>query len=319
MVINSDSLIELEELALGSRLKRLSDQLMREASTIYEHLAIDFDPYHMPIFKLIGEKGELTIGEISNALKVTQPAVTQYVNALVAKNFVYSKVGKNDKRKRIISLTSLGSTLILKLKPVWALIDQELKTLTHQPENSSLLDHVTYVERELNQKSFSKIVLTKLEQNIASKMEIISFRKEYAHHFRDMNLAWLKKYFYVEEHDKDVLNNAQSYIIDNGGYIFFALYNGEVAGTVALINEEEGFELSKMAVDPKFQGLKIGQLLMQYCIHFARRKGWKELLLYSNTLLENAIYIYKKYGFKEVALQEDCPYDRSNIKMVLKL
>lgn len=152
-----------------------------------------------------------------------------------------------------------------------------------------------------------------------TKVEIIYFKDEYADHFRDMNLEWLKKYFYVEDHDKEVLNNAKSYILDNNGYIFFALYNGEVAGTVALINEPEGYELSKMAVSPNFQGKKIGQRLMEYCIDFAIQKGWKELLLYSNTLLENAIYIYRKYGFKEVALEKDSPYQRSNIKMVLKL
>ena len=85
-----------------------------------------------------------------------------------------------------------------------------------------------------------------------------------------MNIEWLEKYFYVEEHDREVLNNAKTHIIDKGGYIFFALYKGEVAGTFALMNEEEGYELSKMAVSPKFQGLKIGQQLMQYSIHFAR-------------------------------------------------
>ena len=152
-----------------------------------------------------------------------------------------------------------------------------------------------------------------------NNVEIISFKEEYSNHFRDLNIEWLEKFFYVEEHDKEVLNNAKKYIIDNGGYIFFALYNKEIAGTVALINEDEGYELSKMAVSPKFQGLKIGQKLMQHCIDFAKSKSWKELLLYSNTKLENAIYIYKKYGFKEVALQKDSPYLRSDIKMVLEL
>ena len=150
-------------------------------------------------------------------------------------------------------------------------------------------------------------------------VEIIPFKDEYANQFRDLNLEWLEKYFYVEEHDTQVLNNAKTYILDNGGYIFFALIDGTVAGTVALINEPEGYELSKMAVSPKFQGLKIGQQLMQYCIDFAKAKNWTHLLLYSNTTLENAIYIYRKFGFKEVDLEKDSPYQRGNIKMVLQL
>lgn len=151
------------------------------------------------------------------------------------------------------------------------------------------------------------------------KVTIIPYQDKYANIFRDLNINWLKKYFFVEDHDKNVLENAKDYIIDKGGFIFFALVNNEVAGTVALINNKEGFELSKMAVAPKYQGQKIGQKLMQCCIDFAKQKDWDQLIIYSSTKLENAIYIYRKYGFKEVALEKENPYLRSDIKMVLKL
>jgi len=152
-----------------------------------------------------------------------------------------------------------------------------------------------------------------------NKITITPFKEEFSNHFRDLNIAWLEKYFFVEDHDREVLENAKKYIIDKGGYIFFALYNNKVAGTVALMKAKEGYELSKMAVSPKYQGLKIGQLLMKHCIDFAISNHWEKLLLYSNTVLENAIYIYKKNGFQEVELEPDSPYLRSNIKMVLKL
>ena len=151
------------------------------------------------------------------------------------------------------------------------------------------------------------------------EIEIIPYEDRYKTYFRDLNIAWLKKYFYVEDHDSDVLENAKEYIIDNGGFIFFALINNKIAGTVALMNENQGFELSKMAVTPEFQGFKIGQQLVLYCIDFAKNKGWKKLIIYSSSILENAIYIYRKFGFKEVELEKDCPYLRSDIKMVLEL
>jgi hypothetical protein len=58
---------------------------------------------------------------------------------------------------------------------------------------------------------------------------------------------------------------------------------------------------------------------MMHGIAFARSQNWKDLILYSNTILEPAIYIYKKFGFREVALERDTPYARSNIKMKLVL
>ncbi len=317
---NQDQLVQFEELALGSRLKRLSDNMMKEAAKAYKVLDIDFDPYHMPIFKLISEQDNLSIGEISKLLSVTQPAVTQYINTLNQKKLITSKAGKNDKRKKKISLSKQGKMMLSKLIPIWDIFDQELKTLTSNTKNNTLLEHISFIEKELSMESLSVKILSKTKPiHSTDKLKIVSFKEEYANCFRDLNIEWLEKYFYVEDHDREVLENAKTYIIDKGGYIFFALYKGEVAGTFALMNEEEGYELSKMAVSFKFQGLKIGQQLMQYSIHFARNKGWSKLLLYSNTILENAIYIYKKYGFKEVELETDNPYNRSNIKMILTL
>ncbi len=66
------------------------------------------------------------------------------------------------------------------------------------------------------------------------------------------------------------------------------------------------------------RGKKIGQKLLQYCIDFAKEKQLKGLLLYSNTKLKNAIYLYRKYGFKELELEKDNPYQRADIKMLLE-
>ena len=134
-----------------------------------------------------------------------------------------------------------------------------------------------------------------------------------------MNIYWLEKYFYVEPHDKEVLENPQSYIIDNGGYIFFAKIQNKIVGTVALINEKECYELSKMAVSPEFQGKRIGQKMMDKCIQFSKAQGWKKIMLYSNRILEPAIRLYLKVGFKEVELEKDVYYDRADIKMILEL
>ncbi len=160
---NTDHLIHLQELALGSRLKRLSDQLMREVLIVYNELNIDFDPYHMPIFKLISEQNKLTISEISESINVTQPATTQYVNTLIIKNLIVSEIGKHDKRKRKISLSKKGEALLNQMRPIWFVIDSELKKLTHQKQNKTLLDHITYVESRIKEQAFHKSVLSELK------------------------------------------------------------------------------------------------------------------------------------------------------------
>ncbi|MDO5980400.1 GNAT family N-acetyltransferase [Flavivirga sp. MEBiC05379] len=155
--------------------------------------------------------------------------------------------------------------------------------------------------------------------NTTKALEIISFNKKFAKDFYELNVEWLKTFFYIEPYDEEVLSKPEQYIINKGGHIFFAKLNNQIVGTVALmpIGNAGLFELTKMAVSPKHQGYKIGQQLMQHCIDFAKSIGLPSLILYSNTTLENAIYIYKKYGFIEKPLEPNTPYKRSDIKMEL--
>lgn len=152
-------------------------------------------------------------------------------------------------------------------------------------------------------------------------VKIIPFEKQYATDFYNLNIEWLNTFFYVEPFDEEVLSKPDLYILNKGGHIFFALNDKDIVGTVALMPTKDSsvYELTKMAVSPNQRGLKIGQQLMQYCISFAKEKQFKALMLYSNTILENAIYIYRKYGFVEIPVEENSPYKRSNIKMILPI
>lgn len=151
------------------------------------------------------------------------------------------------------------------------------------------------------------------------KLEIVPFYQKYSKDFYTLNIEWLEKYFYVEPYDKKVLSNPKQYILDTGGFIFFIRNEDRIIGTIALINQGTYFELSKMAISPAYQGLKIGQQLIEYCIHFAKEQQWKTITLYSNRKLVPAINLYKKVGFVEVPLEKDVHYERANIKMVLEL
>ncbi|NNK19601.1 MAG: GNAT family N-acetyltransferase [Maribacter sp.] len=151
-------------------------------------------------------------------------------------------------------------------------------------------------------------------------LQIIPFNAKYISDFRDLNLSWLEKYFYVEPKDAELLENCKKSIINKGGTIFFAKYNDEIVGCLALIRLNDTIhELGKMAVHPNYQGQKIGQKLLSFAVDFAKQKNWVKLVLYSSTKLPTALYIYRKFGFKFVELENDLPYARSDIKMELQL
>ncbi|SIS56180.1 Acetyltransferase (GNAT) domain-containing protein [Zobellia uliginosa] len=151
-------------------------------------------------------------------------------------------------------------------------------------------------------------------------MEIVPFNPSYASAFRDLNLKWIEEFFAVEPLDTYLLENCEANIIDKGGYIFFAKKENDIVGCCALLPAgPTTFELGKMAVAPNYRGHKIGQKLLSHVLDFSKQKSLDRLILYSNTKLNDALHIYKKFGFVEVPIEENLEYTRSNIKMQLTL
>jgi len=150
-------------------------------------------------------------------------------------------------------------------------------------------------------------------------MEICAYTPSLKAYFRSLNEEWLKKYFVLEPYDTILLENCEEEIIDKGGYIFFGVQDGEVIGTYALLAPKNGcVELGKMAITAAHQGKGYGQQLLKHALKTAKAFGNKEILLYSSRSLKNSIYLYRKFGFKEVP-NTNSPYKRGDIKMILKL
>ncbi len=314
-----DALQGYGELGMGSRLKRTSDMLMRETQVVYDHFCIDFDPYLFPVFKLISYKEGVTNTAIKNAIGLTQPAITQAINKLVKKGFIYFKNDELDKRKKIIFLSEKGLKQLKQLEPIWEAIDKTLKEFTIH-DGSSLLSHLNSLDLKLKAISFSKTIIDRLSEKKLI-IEAYKGKKEEKEAFFSLNEEWLRTLFNLEPYDLEVLSNPKKHIINKGGYIFFARLNDKIVGTVALMPliEQNTFELTKMGVSPKYRGQKIGQKLMQYCVDFSKKKEFPNLVLYSSRKLENAIYIYRKYGFVEIPVEANSPYKRCDIKMKLEL
>lgn len=149
-------------------------------------------------------------------------------------------------------------------------------------------------------------------------LEMVEYKPEHQPWFEKLNRQWIERYFWMEPIDVEVLQHPDKHIIEKGGTIFMASCDREIAGTVALKFVSPGiYEFTKMAVDEKFRGQKIGRALGEAAIEKAKRLGAHKIILYSNTMLKPAIALYQNLGFVEVPV--DGPYERSDIKMQLEL
>jgi GNAT superfamily N-acetyltransferase len=150
-------------------------------------------------------------------------------------------------------------------------------------------------------------------------VRIIPYTEAYRQAFRDLNHEWITRHFTLEEADNKMLDDPEGYILDKGGFIFIALLQDEPVGTAALLKNADGsFELAKMAVTDKAQGLKIGFQLGQVALEKARELQAPKVELLSNRKLTPALNLYHKLGFTEVPVPAN-DYLRCDIKMEIQL
>lgn len=77
--------------------------------------------------------------------------------------------------------------------------------------------------------------------------------------------------------------------------------DGENVGCVFLVKQSADVaKLRMLLVDPGARGLGIGRRLVEQCIEFARRQGYKRLELWTNDILVEARHIYQRAGFRLV-------------------
>jgi len=147
------------------------------------------------------------------------------------------------------------------------------------------------------------------------KINMTEYRPEYQPHFERLNRAWLEEFFSVEPVDRWVLEHPDEAILQKGGRVFFAVLGQKIIGTVALRWLSPGvLELTKMTVDKNYRGLGAGKSLCRHAIQQARLMNAVRLVLYSQTVLEAALHIYRQCGFHDIPLEKGI-YKRADVMM----
>jgi GNAT superfamily N-acetyltransferase len=150
-------------------------------------------------------------------------------------------------------------------------------------------------------------------------ISIIPYQEQYQPDFKRLNLHWLDHYDLTESHDLEILDDPKGKVLDGGGAIFLAMDGERVVGTAGIARDNnEVYELVKMAVDPQYHGRGISKELLNECLQLARLKGAKKIYLWSNSQLTTALKLYEKNGFRHV-VPENSPLLTADVKMELNL
>lgn len=306
------------KVAIGSRLRMLTDKVTEDAGNIYKLYDIDMQPKWFPVFYSLSQGEEKTITELAKAIGHSHPSVSKIISEMLKKKYVKESKDKTDKRRNVISLSEKGKEISNKIQDQLIDVNAAIEELSAQTQNK-LWEAIAEWEFLLEQKTLLRRVMEKKKERDSAKVEIINYKQKYQEVFKALNEEWISKYFTMEESDYKALDHPKEYILDTGGHILVAMFNGEPLGVCALIKMNDGeydYELAKMAVSPKAQGKNVGFLLANAIIEKAKSLGATKIYLESNTILKPAINLYHKLGFQKVA-GKPTPYTRCNIQMEL--
>jgi DNA-binding MarR family transcriptional regulator len=315
-----DMLQKMGPLGLGSRLKRLSDQLMQDGILVYRDSGLDFEPRWFPVFLFLKEAGPSAVMDIARGLGVTHPTVSQVSKEMINAGLVAAYKDTKDKRKRVLALTIDGKAKIKGLESIWVKISESLQEVIDEGA-VDFLDNMQSIEDALERKSFHQRVQEKhREQEL--KLELLTFTKELTSDFQRLNEEWISEFFEMEEEDRKTLNDPERAIIEPGGEILFARdkMSHEVLGTCALLRRDDAVcELAKMAVSTAARGKGIGRLIGEEAVKTAREMGFMKLYLESNSILSPALGLYRELGFVQMDFPYHSDYSRANVYMELML
>ena len=309
------------KMAIGSRLRVLTETLTRDAASIYGLYGVDIKPKWFPVFYSLTDEQPKSVTAIAREIGQSHPSVSTIVKEMIKTRLIEEVDDKADRRCTLITLTEYGKSLSQELIAQLRDVERAVEQISSECDND-LWAAIADWEKALGRKSILERVKEIKEQREHSEVEIVEFQPQYKKAFYELNRKWIELYWELEPHDIEVMENPDIHILEKGGHIFVALYNGFPVGVCALCPMPEGsaydFELAKLAVNNSIQRKGIGRRLCDAVINKARELGGRILFLESNTRLKPAIALYRKLGFKE--LPEYHPaYARGDIQMELSL
>lgn len=306
------------KLAIGSRLRRLSESLTEDATQIYQLYNVPADPRWFPVLYVLSMQENASITEIARTIGHSHPSVSQIVKKMSSKGLVDITKSEEDTRVSVVRLSDAGKQLLPNLEKQCMDVEQAVEALLSEAQHD-LWKAIEEVEFLLASKSFFTRVREVRKVRESQSVKITDYRSDFHDDFKRLNYEWIEKYFEIEESDRQTLDRPDKKIIEPGGHIYMALSNNEVVGTCALIKMNSStYELAKMAVLEAARGKGVGFLLGIAAIDKARELGAKTIYLESNTVLKPAIKLYQKLGFQKV-VRKPSPYHRCNIQMELSL
>ena len=254
-------------------------------------------PYSLTEGRIIYEiasAGNLIAADLSKELGLDPGYLSRMLDRLEQKGLLEKIRDESDGRQRILQLTAEG-------KKVFSLLDSRSRE-----EVAEMLNRLSTQE----QSNLIQAMYT-IEQLLEDGLKYAEPYFLRQHEPGDMGWVihmhgrlYAKEYGWDEHFEAFVAQICSDFIRQykpSRERCWIAEIGGQIVGSIFVVKEtDEVAKLRLLIVDPKARGLGLGKRLVDEAIRFARRMGYKKLVLWTNNVLVIARNIYKNAGFELV-------------------
>ena len=243
----------------------------------------------------IGERGPATAAALAQALEVDPAQMSRTVARLVRGKLVSRTRHARDGRAHDIALTPRGRQEFARLDERSAARADALVRPLSPPDRARLLEALRTVETVLGGAPAPPAVVIR-QHRPGDWGWIISMH----------GAVYAEEYGWDPTFEAFVAGVAKEII---EGFdpareaCWIAEIDGRRVGSVCLVKKSATVaKLRLLVVDASARGHRIGTRLVDECVRFARRAGYRKVTLWTNDILDAARRIYEQAGFVRVAV-----------------
>jgi len=237
---------------------------------------------------------DLTAGELGNELGLDRGYLSRILQSFEKRGFVRKTRSQKDARQTHLALTSKG-------RKVFAPVNNR-----SQQDVGAMLDSLSAADQETlleSMRTIEKLLGNKTEPKVPYLLR--------THHPGDMGwivhrhgVLYSQEYGWDEDFEAlaaQITSDFIKHFDPKRERCWIAEREGEIVGSVFLRKKTKTVaQLRLLLVEPKARGLGIGKRLVEECIRFARQKGYRKIVLWTNDVLSAARRVYQEAGFKLV-------------------
>ena len=280
----------------------------RLVGALNEHL-LDSD-YSLPQARVIYELGRarapLSATDIGRALGMDAGYLSRLIAGLEKDGILERRPAPQNAKRLLIALTDRGRELFRSLEAASTREVASLLSPLSDREQAELVGAMARIKWLLgNSPSESMIILREPEPGdlgwVVHRQGFL-YGKEYGWDWTFEGLLGEIVGKFVETYDP---GRERCWIAER---------DGEIAGSVFVVREDDDTaKLRMLYVEPSARGHGLGRRLVEEAARFARARGYKKMVLWTNDILVAARRIYEATGFELVSEEPHHSYGKDRV------